>query len=113
MQTNNNELPQEKKLTVIFRIEPGCLGPTGSDLIDDFCGLAEKEFESIDSDFMTWQIVPRRDKAQPEMTYQVNNKKLDHDKAEKYLSYFDKNLDEVEEHLHEHLATLIDDHLGY
>ncbi len=109
----NITLTPDKKLTVIFRIEPGCLGPTGTDLIDNFCAIAQKEFETINSDFMHWQITPRHDKDLPEMTYKINNKKLNHDKAEKYLEIFKQSLDDVEEHLHEKLSVLIDQHLGY
>jgi len=106
-------LAQEKKLTVIFRIEPGCLGPTGENLIDNFCLIAQKEFETINSDFMHWHITPRHDKALPEMTYKINNKNLNHDKAEKYLTLFKLNLNEIEDHLHDKLSVLIDQHLGY
>ncbi len=113
MHAENLTLPRDKKLTVIFRIEAGCLGPTGQELIDNFCLLAQKEFESIDSDFMHWKIEPRHDKELPEIDYEVNDKKLTHDKAEKYLEIFKQSLDDVEGHLHEKLAILIDQHLGY
>ncbi len=113
MHAKNLTLPPEKKLTVIFRIESGCLGPTGQDLIDDFCQLAQKEFESIDSGFMHWQIEPRHDKELPEIAYRVNDKNLNHDKAEKYLEIFKQSLDDVEGHLHDKLSILIDQHLGY
>ena len=45
-------LPQDKKLTVIFRLEPGCLGPDGEDHVEEFCKFAEKEVAPIDSDFV-------------------------------------------------------------
>ena len=40
---------QNKKLTLVIRLESGCLGPKGADLIDDFCSVAQKEFDSLDS----------------------------------------------------------------
>lgn len=109
---NNLPLPQEKKLTIVFRVEPGCLGPQGAAHIEEFCRFAQKEFETVDADFIHWEIVPRHDKSLAEMQYQVNNKNLSHDKAAKYLTVFNKNLDEFEGHLHQKLTLLIDQYLG-
>ena len=106
-------LPQDKKLTVVFRVEPGCLGPDGKDHIEEFCRYAEKGVESVDSDFVHWEIVPRHDKSLPEMQYKVANKNLTHDQAAKYLEIFEKNLDEFEGHLHEKLALLINGFMGH
>jgi len=110
---NNLPLQQDKKLTVVCRIEAGCLGPEGDSHIKKFCNFAQKEVENIDSDFVHWEISPRHDKNQPEMQYKVNNKKLNHDKAAKYLGVFNKSLDEFEGHLHDKLADLIDQFLGH
>ena len=110
---NNLPLPQDKKLTVLFRLESGCLGPKGDDHIDDFCQLVQKEFVSFHSDYVHWDIVPRHDKSLPEMQYKINNKKLSHDKAAKFLDVFGKSLDEFEEQLHKKLALLIDQYLGH
>lgn len=110
---NNLPLPQEKKLTVLFRLEPGCLGPKGEELIDKFCQLAQKEFESLHSDFVQWDIVPRNDKSLPEMQYQINNKKLSQDKAAKFLHIFNKDLGEFENQVHKKLAAFIDQYLGH
>ncbi|MCW9012966.1 MAG: hypothetical protein OQL06_04220 [Gammaproteobacteria bacterium] len=111
----NNKLPlaQDKKLTVLFKVEPGCLGPEGKDHVAEFCSFAEKEMESVDSNFVHWEILPRHDKSQPEMQYKVANKTLTHSQAEKYLSLFEKELDEFEGHLHDKLAILIDEFLGH
>lgn len=105
-------LPQEKKLSILCRVEPGCLGPDGADHIVEFCAFTQKAIESIHSDFVHWSIVPRDDKSLPEMAYQINQKKLNHDKAAKYLALFNKNLDEFEGRLHESLAHLINQYLG-
>jgi len=106
-------LPQEKKLTVVCRIEAGCLGPEGADHIEEFCNFAQTEVEPIDSDFVHWELIPRHDKSLAEMQYKINNKKLNHDKAAKYLAMFNKNLDEFEDHLHEKLSHLIDQYLEH
>jgi hypothetical protein len=105
---NNLPLPKDKKLTVICRIESGCLGPEGESHVQKFCGFAQDEVEVIDSDFVHWEIIPRHDKSESEMQYSVNNKKLSHKKAARYLEIFNKNLDEFEEHLHNKLTDLID-----
>jgi len=100
-------LAQDKKLTVVFRVEPGCLGPDGKDHVDEFCNFAGKEVESIEPDFVLWNIVPRDDKSLPEMQFRIGNKNLTHDQAEKYLKLFDKSLDDFEENWFETLAVLI------
>jgi len=110
---NNLPLPQEKKLTVLFRLEPGCLGPKGGEHIDNFCQLAQKEFESLHSDIVYWNIVPRNDKSLAEMQYRINDKNLSHDKAEKFLDIFNINISGFEDKVHKKLAAFIDQYLGH
>lgn len=105
-------LPFDKKLTVIFRVEPGCLGPDGIDHIEGFCKFAKAEVLTLDADFVSWEIIPRYDKTLAETEYKINEKRLTHDKLEKYLGVFAKQPDEFEEHLHEKLSVLIDQYLG-
>ena len=105
-------LAKDKKLTVVFRVESGCLGPEGDDHIEEFCDFAQKEIESIESDIVQWEIIPRRDKSHPEMEYKISSKKLSHEKAIKYLDAFQKNLDEFETNLHEELTRLIEQYFG-
>lgn len=106
-------LPKEKKLTVVVRVEPGCLGPRGIDHIEGFCEFAQTQVEPLDADFVHWEIIPRHDKSLPEMEYAAINKKLTHDKADKYLSMFNKSLDTFEDHIHHKLAELIDQFLQH
>lgn len=101
-------LSDEMKLTVIFRVEPGCLGPQGASSVDEFCLFAQNHVESLDSDYVVWSIIPRNDKTLPEVQYSVLGKKMNHSQAEKYLSLFEKSLDEFELHLDDRLAELID-----
>ena len=105
-------LPLYKKLTVTFRVEPGCLGPDGAEHVEGFCKFAKKEVSALDADFVRWVITPRYDKSLPETEYKTNNKRLNHQMAEKYLRVFAKNLDEFEGHLQDKLADLIDQYLG-
>jgi len=105
-------LPDDKKLSVTYRVEPGCLGPEGKDKISDFCKFALAELRSLDSDYVSWNIVPRNDKSLPEMQYDTVGKRLNHTQAEKYLAIFGKSLDEFEGHLDDKLATLIDEFMS-
>lgn len=102
-------LPESKKMTVTYRVEPGCLGPNGTSLIDEFCTYAQKAVESLDADYMIWKIIPRNDKKLVEIQYNVLGKKMSHDQADKYLAIFNKSLDEFEGHLNDNLANLIED----
>lgn len=106
-------LPQEKKLTVIYRVEPGCLGPQGKDKIEDFCRFVQKKIETLDADYIIWEISPRHDKNLPEMQYKAIGKKINHDQAEKYLAIFEKELDEFEGHLIDKLTDLINEYMGH
>lgn len=110
--SNETTLPDNKKLTVTFRVEPGCLGPKGADLVEGFCEYADKNFKTIESSFVNWQIIPRFDKTLEEIQYQVNNKTLTQDKVIKYLSMFDSNFDDFEEKMHDTLADQIDQYLN-
>lgn len=109
--TNKPVLQDSHKLTVLCRIEPGCLGPNGVELIKDFCRYAQSRVKDIDEAFVIWQLVPRHDKTLPEMHYSISGKSLDHAKAERYLSYFNQQLADFEDHFHNRLADLIDDYL--
>lgn len=107
--TSVTSLPKEKKLHVLFRVEPGCMGPAGIDHIQEFISFAQADLESLDADFVHWEIVARMNKKLPEMQYKVGNKNLTHHHAEKYLALFGKSLDEFEEHLHDRIAELVDE----
>lgn len=110
---DNFPLSPDKKLTVFFRLEPGCLGPKGSEHIEQFCQLAQKEFETLYSDIVQWEIVPRNDKSLPEIQYKINNKNLSREQASTFLSIFDKNLGGLEEKMNQTLADQIDQYMGH
>jgi len=103
-------IPQEKKLTVIFRVEPGCLGPTGGEHIDAFCQFAHPKIATIDADYVSWEVIPRHDKSLDEIQYKLNNKSLSNKQARIYLEKMSKDLDDFEEHLHEQLVELIEEY---
>jgi hypothetical protein len=105
-------LSQDNKLSLIYRVEPGCLGPTGDSLVDDFCEFAGEKLQSLNTDYLDCQFIPRRNKTSPEMQYSVAQKKLSHSQAEKYLALFDENLAEFEDDLNDALTSLINEFMG-
>jgi len=108
----NIPLQEENKITVTFRVEPGCLGPAGQDHIIHFCNFVKKQYSGINTNIMDCKIVPRVDKSLPELQYQLKNKSLAHDKAKLYLECFDIDIDTFEEQLQEDLVQLIDDYMS-
>lgn len=96
-----------------MRVESGCLGPNGADVVDDFCSKAHQEFESLFSGFITWRIEHRHDMALPEKDYYIGHKRLDSAKAIKYLTLFDQNLAEIEAEFEDRLVAFINGYLGY
>jgi hypothetical protein len=109
--SNNPVIQDSHKLTVLCRIEPGCLGPNGVDLIDDFCRYAQSRVQSMNAAYVIWKLVARHDKTLPEMHYSISGKNLDHARAERYLAHFNQPLADFEDHFHNRLADLIDDYL--
>ena len=109
--SNKPVLDDSHKLTVLCRIEPGCLGPNGVNLIDDFCRYAQPRVQNVDAAFVIWKLVARHNKTLPEMHYSISEKGLDHAKAERYLAHFNQQLDDFEDHFHNRLAELIDEYL--
>ena len=103
-------LPQDKKLTALCRVEPGCLGPSGNDYIEEFCKFTQIQIENVDADFVYWQIIPRHDKSLAEMEYKINNKTITRNQAAIYLDKISRNLDEFEEFFHEILIELIEEY---
>jgi hypothetical protein len=100
-------LDVDKKLAVTYRVEAGCLGPDGLSYIADFCTFAQSKLQALDSNYIVWNIIHRADKTLPEVQYGLVGKIIDTDKAEKYLSVFGNTIDNFENQLSEHLATLI------
>lgn len=110
---NSSPLSEGKKLSVIYRIEPGCLGPKGESIVSSFCTFAQKEIQTLSSNYIGLNIVPRNDKALPEMEYSATGKKLSNSQADKYLSMLGKNLDDFEYELSTKMAALINEYMGH
>lgn len=98
-------LPPGKKLTVTFRVEPGCLGPQGDQHVSAFCQFAQTQMAAKDAAFINWDICPRHDKSLPEVDFQLAGKRLTRDQAARYLALFDRRCDDVVSDLEDAIAT--------
>lgn len=110
---NNIPLPNEKKLTVIFRVEPGCLGPEGEKEIVNFCNFAQAKIGPVESDYVNWSIIPRDNKADSEIQFRVKDKILTHEMAGKYLKVLGADIDALETRLFDDITCLIDEYLKH
>jgi len=104
-------LAEEKKLTVFYKMEPGCLGPQGETMIEQYCRYAQEKIEGLDENFVNWVIEPRFDKKLPEVQYKVNGKELISSMVERYLAVFGRDLDEFEESFNQKLTEMIEEFL--
>jgi hypothetical protein len=111
--SNAQPLKADKKLSVTYRIEPGCLGPEGDTHVVAFCDVAQKAFEGVNANYINWCIEPRDDKSLPEMEYSTMGKKMSDSQADKYLTLFDQGLDAFEMALGKKMAALINEFMGH
>lgn len=111
--SNAQPITEDKKLSVIYRIEAGCLGPEGDTHVVAFCEFAQKAFQSVNANYINWFIVPRDDKSLPEMSYSAIGKKMSHSQADKYLAHFDQSLDAFEMDLGKKMAAVINQYMGH
>jgi len=106
---NKSATSEAKKLTLMFRVEPGCLGPEGITQIEDFCQFAQNKLTKYHADFLIIEILPRFDKSISEIIYMINNKTLSRDQATTYLDLFNMETESMEETLQEEIAELIEE----
>jgi len=99
-------MSDDKKLTLLYRVEPGCLGPKGVEYIEDFCSYANKQLCA--PEFAVYRFVARYDKNMPELQYSVAERNLSTIQAETYLNHFNTNKSQFEEQLDELLTQAID-----
>ncbi len=105
-------LTDSQKITVTFRIEPGCLGPQGVTHVDRFCTLARAQLQAENPPFINWEVVPRHDKTLPEMDFSINGKALSREFAVRYMDHFGVVLDEFEMNIFNELPDMIDQFFG-
>jgi len=101
-------ISEKNLLTLVYRVEPGCLGPEGISQIEDFCQFAQSNISTANHNFLSMEIIPRYDKSISELQYQVNNKTLSQDQVVKYLSIFKQDISSIEDDFHEEIANLIE-----
>lgn len=107
-----NNLPEEKKMTVIFRMEPGSLGPDGKEYVEEFCAFAQTQLQACAEYYLNWFIIPRFDKTLCEMKFQLGDKVLNEEQATKYLSMFGESYDHFEDELENNLEAIINQFFG-
>lgn len=100
-------IPAEQRLTIVFRVEAGCLGPQGGDHVRPFCTFAQPALAARDAGLIDWQVVPRDDKSEPEIQYLVAGRPLSTDQAGRYLALFGRDRAAFEDDLEGHIAELI------
>jgi len=93
-------------------MEPGSLGPDGSDYINEFCEFAQLQLQACAAPYINWAIVPRLDKSLAEMEFQLASKKLTSEKAKQYFAVFNENLDHFEDQLEDNLEAIINQYFG-
>lgn len=101
------ELHDNTKLSIIFRVEPGSLGPAGSDVVEAFCHYAQTRLTALDAALLHWDIVPRLDKTLPEIECRVGNRRLTQTQADQYLQCFDSSFEQIEDLLARDISGLI------
>ncbi len=101
-------ISNEKKLSVLYRVEPGCLGPDGMNYIKDFCEYACDKFMNHHDSYVSYEFTPRFDKSLAEMEYSINQKRLNTEKAGQYMSLFAQTLTSFEDDIEEQITSLID-----
>ena len=109
---DKNLISDDKKLHVQFRLEPGCLGPQGLSHVNAFCLFAQKKFEANNNHLVKWEIAPRLNKSDPEITYKIKGKKLGNQQVSKYLKVFNQELSVFEDRLDSDIAQMIDLYLS-
>lgn len=105
-------LSAEKKMTVIFRMEPGSLGPDGKEYVNEFCEFAQTQLQASAEYYLNWFIVPRLDKTLSEMKFQLGDKVLNQQQVEKYLMLFGENYSHFEDQLEDNLEAIINQFFG-
>jgi len=102
-------LSDNKKLTIFYKIEPGCLGPDGTSLVEAYCQFAQNSIGKLDYSFVSWVIEPRYDKRLPEVQYKIGGRELLPNMVERYLAVFGKTLEEFEDSFNEVLTEAIEE----
>lgn len=105
-------MTQATVLEVIYRVEPGCLGPDGTAYIEDFCQFAQPLVTAHTAGFMRWILTPRFDKSLPEMQCMLAGRTLNPVQVQRYFSLYAADPQQLEIELNDQLTLLIDQYFG-
>ncbi|WP_394201743.1 hypothetical protein [Shewanella waksmanii] len=89
------------------RIEPGCLGPNGAELVESFCKHAYEELKLFHPKLVNWIPLPRYDKSLPEFEYRVLDKKISRQQAIKLVEVLGGDLSDLEDLFNDKITELI------
>ena len=107
--TNTNDFNSDNvRVTVLYRVEPGCLGPEGKFFIEDFCAYANDTFMNVQQEHVNWLFVPRHDKSLAEIQYQYRERNLSREMAKKLFSIKAIDIDDFEDRLNDQIPEMID-----
>ena len=99
--------PPLAAMTLLFRIEPGCLGPDGRQHIETFCKLAEQVYLRHPLNGVQFEFVPRYDKQLPEREFLLGERTLNRNQAIRLLEHYGLELARIETQLDDTLSRLI------
>lgn len=94
-------------MTLLFRIEPGCLGPDGRQHIETFCKLAEQVYLRHPLTGVQFEFVPRYDKQLPEREFLLGERTLNREQAVRLMEHYGHELPHIEAQLDDTLSRLI------
>lgn len=102
----------ENTLVILYRLEPGCLGPDGGDHVEVFCDIAQKALMKLHTNICVWQLTPRYDKRLEEFEYYLNQKHLTLSQVDKYLQACHLNIETLHSDFENKLTHLIDQYIA-
>ncbi|MEQ3515667.1 hypothetical protein ABMY35_20305 [Pseudoalteromonas sp. BZB3] len=99
-------MSKDMRIQLLYRVEPGCLGPDGIDYIEEFCQFAVKKIPP--PNYAILSFVPRYDKLLDEKEYSLLNRKLTQGQVDSYFQKIEKPLEEFESQVDELIAFAVD-----
>jgi hypothetical protein len=97
---------KDMRIQLLYRVEPGCLGPDGIDQIEAFCQFAAEKIPP--PNYAIFSFTPRYDKLLDEKEYSLMNRKISDAQVTNYFEKIDKPLDEFESQVDELIAFAVD-----
>lgn len=94
-------------MTLVYRVEPGCLGPDGIKYVEEFCNHSNKVMAQW-QEAIQFFFTPRYDKSRPEVEYKLLGKTMKREQVESYIERLGITLEDFEADLGEKTAELIE-----